>query len=81
MSQSPISLAKAGQASSYDKAWSALNRLLAGPESGTLLLLPQVERAKRYIEDNYSRRISLSSVAEALHVSPNYLSRIFRVER
>ena len=59
---------------------SALHRLLAAPESSSFVLLPQVERAKRYIEDNYSRRISLSSVAEALHVSPNYLSRIFRVE-
>ena len=33
MSQSPISLAKAGQASSYDKAWSALNRLLRSGRS------------------------------------------------
>ena len=58
----------------------SLDRLLAEPESNSSLLHPQVERAKRFIEDNYCRRISLSTVADALHVSPNYLSRIFRLQ-
>jgi two-component system response regulator YesN len=36
--------------------------------------------AKKFIEANYERRTSLSTVATHLHVSPNYLSRIFRRE-
>ncbi len=39
-----------------------------------------VARALGYIEENYSRRISLSSVAAQLHVSANYLSRLFHQE-
>jgi two-component system response regulator YesN len=37
-------------------------------------------RAKAFIESNYERRTSLSTVAEHLHVSSNYLSRVFRRE-
>jgi AraC-like DNA-binding protein len=37
-------------------------------------------RAKSFIEANYERRTSLSTVAADLHVSSNYLSRIFRRE-
>jgi two-component system response regulator YesN len=43
-------------------------------------LHPVVARAKSYIGGNYDRRVYLSTVAEHLHVSPNYLSRLFRRE-
>jgi AraC-like DNA-binding protein len=55
----------------------ALDRLLivletpAGPH-------PLVEKAQTYIDENYQRRLSLSEIARALHVSPNYLSRVVR---
>ncbi len=41
---------------------------------------PLVDRARSYIDEHYNRRLSLSSVANRLHVSPNYLSRLFRRE-
>jgi AraC-like DNA-binding protein len=41
---------------------------------------PLVARARDLIEQSYTRRISLSSVAGSLAVSPNYLSRLFRAE-
>jgi AraC-like DNA-binding protein len=39
---------------------------------------PLVEKAQSYIDENYQRRLSLSGIARALHVSPNYLSRVIR---
>ncbi len=59
----------------------ALNRLLlrlraVAPDGHSVL----VERARGHIEENYARRLSLSSVASYLHVSPNYLSRLFHRE-
>ncbi len=41
---------------------------------------PVVERAKSYIEDNYQKKISLSSVAEIINVSKNYLCTLFKKE-
>ncbi|HZN55752.1 MAG TPA: AraC family transcriptional regulator [Candidatus Polarisedimenticolaceae bacterium] len=41
---------------------------------------PLVEKAQNYIDENYQRRLSLSGIARTLHVSPNYLSRVFRRE-
>ncbi|HEX4823164.1 MAG TPA: AraC family transcriptional regulator [Candidatus Polarisedimenticolaceae bacterium] len=54
-----------------------LDRLLAALEtpSGSH---PLVEKAQTYIDENYQRRLSLSGIARALHVSPNYLSRVIR---
>ncbi len=37
-----------------------------------------VARARAYIEGHYQERLSLSKVAAHLHVSANYLSRVFR---
>lgn len=37
-------------------------------------------KAKKFIESNYAQRTSLSTVAAHLHVSSNYLSRVFRRE-
>jgi len=39
-----------------------------------------VRGAQAFIEENYAGRISLSSVAAHLHVSANYLSRVFKRE-
>jgi AraC-like DNA-binding protein len=58
----------------------SLNRLLGLSKGRGRSAHHLVERAKEYIEDGYQRRISLSAVAEALHISPNYLSRVFRRE-
>lgn len=41
---------------------------------------PLIEKAQTYIDENYRRRLSLSGIATALHVSPDYLSRIVRRE-
>ena len=56
-----------------------LNRLLAVLQTPTTAH-PLVEQAENYIDQNYQGRLSLSGIARALHVSPNYLSRIFRRE-
>lgn len=37
-----------------------------------------IEQAKRYIRDNYTRDITLTRVASEVHLSPAYLSRIFK---
>jgi AraC-like DNA-binding protein len=56
-----------------------LNRLLAAlrpPAPGSHPHL--VELAQAYVEENYHHRVSLATVAAHLHVSRNYLSRLFR---
>ena len=58
----------------------ALDRLLPASPTATRPAHPLVARAVTFIELNYARRVSLSSVAGRLHVSPGYLSRIFRRE-
>ena len=54
----------------------ALDRLLAGASAPTGV----AARARSHIDEHYARRLSLSTVAAALNVSPNYLSRLFRRE-
>ena len=39
-----------------------------------------IERVSSFISENISNDISLNSVAEAMNISPNYLSRIFKEE-
>ncbi|MBO5657050.1 MAG: response regulator, partial [Agathobacter sp.] len=39
-----------------------------------------IRRAKQYIEDNYQRQLSLEEVAEAIELSPAYLSTVFYKE-
>jgi len=56
----------------------SLDRLLLGlrlPSSATPSL---GQRATALIEESYRERLSLSSVAARLHVSPAHLSRVFR---
>jgi len=57
-----------------------LDRLVARLQPGNLSSHHLVRGAQAFIEENYPRRISLSSVAAHLHVSPNYLSRVFKKE-
>ena len=40
-----------------------------------------VQRARDYIQMNYSKPISLNEVASALEVNPAYLSSVFKSER
>jgi len=56
----------------------ALNRIFSVLETGAGVSNRLVARAQAYIDENYHRRISLSSIAERLNVSSNYLSRQFR---
>lgn len=47
--------------------------VLAKPVSNLLIL-----RALEFIEDNYASKLSLKDVADALYISPNYLSELFK---
>ncbi len=58
----------------------ALNGLLGQLRPHALGVRALVEKAQAFIEDHYQERLSLSRVALDLHVSPNYLSRLFRKE-
>lgn len=80
-------LALLEQFSSYDNPDDAragfvrgLNRLLTPLTSRRAAAHPLVVRAQSFIDEHYQRRVSLSSVAAQLHVSANYLSRLFRRE-
>ena len=55
---------------------SAMTSPLEDGESSVL-----VQRARDYIQTNYSKPISLNEVASALDVNPAYLSSIFKSER
>jgi len=46
-----------------------------GYKSGAL-----IKRAKNYIKENYSKPITLEDVAREIHVSPQYLSKLFKEE-
>ncbi|MDO4275195.1 MAG: response regulator [Eubacteriales bacterium] len=37
-----------------------------------------IEEAIAYIEKNYSKKITLRSISDALYISPNYLCRLFK---
>jgi YesN/AraC family two-component response regulator len=58
----------------------ALDRLLRPLTKDRRAPHPLVQRAKSFIDQRYDGRLSLSRVAEALAISPNYLSRLFRKE-
>ena len=55
-------------------------QILAPFETASASLLPLVGRARAFIDQNFDRKISLSSVARNVNVSSNYLSRQFRQE-
>ena len=58
----------------------SLNQLLATVQPGKPTHHHLVHSAQSFIDESYARRISLSSVASHLHVSGNYLSRVFKRE-
>ncbi len=39
-----------------------------------------IETAKQYIDENYNRELTLSKVADIVHMSPNYFSSLFSSE-
>jgi two-component system response regulator YesN len=48
-------------------------------EKKNLSTLP-IRQAKQYIRENFSKQISQEDVAEAIHLSPSYLSTMFKKE-
>jgi len=57
-----------------------LRRLAGGGQRPSSPTHRMAVRAKAYIETTYEQRTTLSTVAEHLNVSSNYLSRVFRRE-
>jgi AraC-like DNA-binding protein len=55
-----------------------IDGLLRPFEQGALALNPVVERARRFIEENSSGKLSLRKIAEHVNVSRNYLSTLFK---
>lgn len=49
-----------------------------GKDSDPVVFTDKVERLKRFAERNHHRKISLRDAAEAVCLSPKYLSRIFK---
>lgn len=39
-----------------------------------------LEKAKEFIQDNFARNITLDEVADYIHLSPNYFSKLFKQE-
>jgi two-component system response regulator YesN len=54
--------------------------LLFAPLVSGATVSPTVLRARAYLDRNFTRRITLGELAKAIHLSPNYLSSIFRRE-
>jgi AraC-like DNA-binding protein len=54
--------------------------LLFAPLVSGATVSPTVLRARAYLDHHFTRRITLSELAKAIHLSPNYLSSIFRRE-
>ncbi len=48
--------------------------------SNKTTLSKEVSDVIRYIDDNYKRELTLAELAEVVHVSPNYLSSLFKKE-
>lgn len=56
----------------FDEIASLLSTDVDGSSSST------IRKAQRYIEENFSRDISLSDIAENVGLTPNYLSTLFK---
>lgn len=54
--------------------------LLFAPLISGATVSPTVLRARAYLDHHFTRRITLGELAQAIHLSPNYLSSIFRRE-
>lgn len=42
------------------------------------ILLPYIEKAVQYIQDNYAEKITIQDIADHVRIHPSYLSSIFR---
>lgn len=47
-------------------------------ENSTSTAQKVIQKANAYIEENYSRDISLNEIAEYVHLSPSYFSRLYK---
>jgi AraC-like DNA-binding protein/DNA-binding response OmpR family regulator len=63
-----------------DEIVAALNRSLFGDESLPLQTSALVKRAIAYLHQNYTRPLTRWEIAEAIGVSENYFSRLFKQE-
>ncbi len=54
--------------------------LLFAPLISGASVSPTVLRARAYLDAHFARRVTLGELAKAIHLSPNYLSSIFRKE-
>lgn len=54
---------------------SAMQRIREQREQQTQSVL---DRAQRFIQDNYTKDLSLEEVAESVHLNPHYFSKIFK---
>jgi two-component system, response regulator YesN len=65
-----------------DRVKATIERVLAShgtdPPLETSDPAAKVEKAKRFAERNWNLKISLHDAAEAVHLSPKYLSRLFK---
>lgn len=57
-----------------------LNALISSVHAFRASVHPVVQKAQAFIEEHYRSRIALAGIARSLHVSPSYLSRLFRKE-
>ena len=55
-----------------------LNSFHKQPDSANPFLLNRISKAAAFMEEHYMDDISLASVADTLHISPEYLSRTFK---
>jgi len=65
-----------------DKAKEIIERLLESKKGegdiDTRGIEGKIEKVKRFAERNYHKKLSLKDVAQAVYLSPKYLSRIFK---
>lgn len=52
--------------------------ILISKNSALNVLLPYVEKAVQYIQDNYAEKITIQDIANHVKIHPSYLSSIFR---
>ena len=57
-----------------------VNLFLSSVHASRSSLHPLIQKTQAYIEEHFQSRIGLAQIAKALHVSPSYLSRLFRKE-
>ncbi|MFB0526823.1 MAG: response regulator [bacterium] len=65
-----------------DKAKEIIERLLETKRGegdiNTLGTKGKIEKVKRFVQRNYHKKVSLKDAAQAVYLSPKYLSRIFK---